>query len=280
MERTIALYSDTGNGKTTQAGEYAKFILKSTGLTSRLYRADLGGVGPIEHLVDAKMIEVVDYDPETNDPWQWGTDAVEGKLGKSGNVGLHIFDSGTSICEALLSSCAKLSADGKDIGGRPAPKFSIASTTGGKALKIGSNVDSHYMTVQGFIKDLIWRSTWLAKEADVLWTFGLYRGEDQQSSLIYGPQLAGKALTSLMPKWFNYTFPLIKHVGSGIAPVHKLLMQSQLDQNGVGTYYANARYPIDATTPCPLDITPASLSEAIRLIEAAKAEAAASLKEN
>ena len=273
MGRTIALYSDSGGGKTTQIGEYAKFIFKSSGRRTILNAADLGGFSALNPLIKKGIILVNKYDPSVNDPWVWINQAVEAAASKE--IGLHAFDSGTSMCEALLSSCAKLSAAGQDIGGRPAPKFVI--NKGSKdAIKIGSNVDSHYMTVQGFIKDAINRSTWIDTEAipsDILWTFGLYRGESQTDQAIYGPQLAGKALTPLMPKWFLYTFPLVVDVTAGQSPKHRLLLQQQPDSMGMATYYANSRYPMGGTTPCPLAIEPASLPEAITCIENAAKEA-------
>lgn len=277
MGITIALYSESGAGKTTQIGEYAKFIYKKSGRKTRLFSSDLGGYESIDHLVGAGIIDPVVYDPETGDPWSWINSAVEGQ-GSKEDYGCNAFDSGTSMAELLLSSCAKLSAQGEDIGGRPAPKF-IINKKGpiDKQIKIGSNVDSHYLTVQGVMRDNIWRSTWLSKHSDVLWTFGLYRGESQFETPIYGPQVAGKALTPLMPKWFNYTFPLIKEVIAGQAPKHRLLLQSQPDQNGMATYYANARYPLGATTPLPLYLDTGSLAEAIELIQQAKIEAAANL---
>jgi hypothetical protein len=273
MGITIALYSDSGGGKTTQIGEYAKHVYKTTGKRTRLFSSDLGGYDSIEHLVGIGIIDPVVFDPETDDAWSWINAAVEGK-GGSGEYGCNAFDSGTSMAEQLLSSCAKLSANGEDIGGRPAPKF-IINKKGpiDKQIKIGSNVDSHYLTVQGVMRDNIWRSTWLAKTSDVIWTFGLYRGENQNDTPIYGPQVAGKALTPLMPKWFKYTFPIVKEVLSGQQTKHRLLLQSQPDQNGMAIYYANARYPLGAQTKLPLDNEPASLVDAIKLIETAQQEA-------
>ena len=197
MGRTITLFGDSGCGKTTQIGEYAKWIYKTTGGGRTLIASsDLGGYETIAHLL-GKVIDVNAYDPEKDDPWGWINRAVEGS-DSAGQYALYAFDSGTSMAERLLSSCAKLSAAGEDIGGRPAPKF-IINKKGpvDKQIKIGSNVDSHYLTVQGVMRDNIWRSTWLAKHWDVLWTFGLLRGENQQDVPVYGPQVAGKALTPL-----------------------------------------------------------------------------------
>jgi len=271
--RTIALYSESGGGKTTQIGEYAKWVYKTTGKRTCLFSSDLGGFDSIDHLVGS-VVDPISYDPSVDDPWSWINGAVEARGVDVNAYGLFAFDSGTSMAEQLLSSCAKLSAGGEDIGGRPAPKF-IINKKGpvDKQIKIGSNVDSHYLTVQGVMRDNIWRSTWLAKFGDVLWTFGLYRGESQQDTPIYGPQVAGKALTPLMPKWFKYTFPLLKEVTSGSAPVHKLLLQSQPDSMGMATYYANSRYPLGADVPCPLYIEPASLSNAIELLQQAHDQA-------
>lgn len=275
MARTIALYGETGDGKTTQIGDYGKSIFKQSRRRFVLRSTDLGGHDSINPLIKLG-VGSVERPKQNDDPWEWIANAAERKPDK--DVGLVAFDSGTSMSEFLLNSCAKLSAAGEDIGGRPAPKF-IIGKRGPNPLKIGTNVDSHYMVVQGFMLDVIFRSTWLAEgDVDVIWTFSLYRGENAASDPILGPKLAGKALTSAIPKWFKYTFRLASIPVVGSAPRHVLYIQAQPDNVGIATSYGNSRYPLDATTQLPAMIEPASLTEAIKLIESGQDEAEANLK--
>jgi hypothetical protein len=280
MGRSIGLFGDTGAGKTTLAGEYAKWLRRTTGLNSMLHSADPGGYKSLEALVDVGII-VVNQFSEEDDPWAWLTDAVAGKVhGEAQDgIGLHIFDSGTGIGELLLKSCAELSID-QDIGGRPAPKFTIHKKDPKKRMDIGSNVDSHYMIVQNFVLGRIHRSTWLtAKGTDTLWTFSVLRAEDVEGSSIVGPKLVGKALTPSLPKYFNYMFRVASVPEMGQPARHILNLDEQPEVTGLGSTPSNARYPLDAITPLPATIEPASLSQAIELIEGGRAEARDRIKE-
>ena len=146
--------------------------------------------------------------------------------------------------------------------------------TVGSGLQVGANNESHYGLVQSFMLDQIWRSTWLASKGfDVLWTFGLDRSEKVDASLVIGPKLAGHALTAQIPKWFQYFFRMISIPVMGCPARHLLYLQEQPDLNGTGTSFGNPRYPLDAETELPAVLEPASLVEALRLIELGQAEA-------
>jgi hypothetical protein len=102
----------------------------------------------------------------------------------------------------------------------------------------------------------------------------MLRGEKQDDTPVLGPMVAGKALTPAIPKWFRYTFRLVSvPTTQGQAPRHLLYLQEQPDFGGTGMSFGNARYPIDAITPLPAVIEPASIIEAMELIEKAEAEA-------
>lgn len=277
LGRTIALFGDSGAGKTTQIGEYAKKIYKDTKKKTVYFSADLGGFDSILPLVRLGVVVPVVYGPEDS-PWLWIANAADGKLPDGSplgdDIGAVAFDSGTSVAEALLSSCAKLSATGQDIGGRPAPKFTIDKADASRTMKIGSNVDSHYMVVQSFMLDVIWRSTWLSRKGiDVIWTFAVHRGEKADDTPVLGPKLAGKALTAAVPKWFKYTFRIVSVAVPDSPPRHVLYIQEQPEANGMTISFGNSRYPIDAVTQLPATIEPASLSTALDLIEAGQQEA-------
>ena len=233
----------------------------------------MGGFGSIRPLVNVGLVEVETFDP-AGDIWEWVEAGASG-AGLNEGVGCVAFDSGTSIGEALLSACAHSSAQGKKIGARDILRFNVGSGAGAKW--IGANTDSHYGVVQSFLLDQIWKSTWLTRRGiDVLWTFSVYRGEGADSSPILGPLIAGKALTGKAAKWFNYTFFIDEEVREGEAPVHTLHLQSRPAAGGRSV--GNSRYPLDATTPLPTSITPASLLTAFDLIEAGEREATAALE--
>lgn len=262
--RTIALIGESGSGKTTQIGEYAKWIKKQRGLSSLLHCADMGGYDSLLPHVRAGILEIDEFDP-SSDVWEWVDQAAAG-TGLAEQTGMVAFDSGTSIGEGLLSAAAKASAQGVKIGSQNILRFTVGKKT------IGANTESHYGVVQSYLLDQIWKSTWLTRRGiDVLWTFSVYRGEGADQSPILGPLLAGKALTGKAAKWFNYSF-FIEEVPEGEGLQHVLHLQSRPQLTG-GRSVGNPRYPLDATTPLPVSIIPASLPKAFELIEAGQKEA-------
>jgi len=265
--RTIALYGDTGSGKTTLAGQYAKYVRKSRGLNTVLNTSDMGGYDSIAPLVRAGVIIPNELGPD-DDPWIWINSAVSGRdLGES--IGCAVFDSATSQSEALLLASAK---SDYQIGQQRTQRFTVSR--GKESLNVSINNEAHYGLVQQFMLDAIWKSTWLTRKGvDVIWTFSVHRGEEQDRTPILGPKLAGKALTAAIPKWFKYTFRVSSVPQDGAAPLHRLFLTEHLELAGLGHSFGNARIPLEATTPIPAYIEPASILEAIRLIDQAQAEA-------
>jgi energy-coupling factor transporter ATP-binding protein EcfA2 len=271
--RTIALIGDSGSGKTTQAGEYAKYVFKTRQERTLYYGVDAGGYDAIEHLCELGIVTPITFTSK-DDPWIWSEAAVSGQhLSDIENPGVVVYDSGSSLGELLLNSCGKMAAQGQEIGGRKAPGFRI-KTPSGEQIRFGSNSDSHYFVVQNHMRDMINRSTWLMERGlDVIWTFALDRGERPDQTPILGPLVVGHALTKSVARWFKYTFPLMTITVPGGEPRHLMHIQEQPDAVGLSTIVSNARYPIDAPTPLPPTIEPASISQAIELIERGKEEA-------
>ena len=273
MAKSIALYGDSGSGKTTQAGEYVKFIRRTLKKTSILNSSDLGGYDSIAALVRAGVLKVNELKAGEEDPWIWIDDAVSGK-GVTDETGLVIFDGGTSMSEALLSAC---SHSDFQIGQQKTQRFSVTRPSSGgqsgKTLNVSINNEAHYGVVQGFMLDAIWKSTWLTRRGiDVLWTFAVHRGEEQDRTPILGPKLAGKALTAAIPKWFRYTFRIASVPQDGAEPIHRLYLTEHSELAGLGHSFGNARYPL-GVKPLPAVIEPASISRALELIEEGQQEA-------
>lgn len=281
--RTICLFGDSGSGKTTQAGELAKYVRKSTGKNAILYTSDLGGYRSIAPLVKLGVVTPVEFDvtSKPDEAWIYVDDAVGGK-GIGDNIGLAIFDSATSMSEMLLTACHK--ADFQ-IGQQRTQKFSVSrqdSKGGGKSLNVSINNEAHYGVVQGFMLDKIWQSTWLTRRGiDVLWTFSVHRGEEQDRTPILGPKLAGKALTAAIPKWFQYTFRIASLPREGEKPLHRLYLTEAVELAGLGHSFGNARYPLDATTDLPayLEGEDCSIAKALDLVKQGQDEAEQKLKE-
>lgn len=280
LGRTIGLYADSGGGKTTQAGEYAKHVFKTLKKRTAYYGGDLGGYESIRPLERLGVLQPVEFDSQQDDPWLWINNATDGKFPdgtpmEKEDIGLIVFDSGSSISEAILSAITKSPLQ---IGQQKTQRFTVSR--GEQTLSVGLNNEAHFGLVQSFMLDQIWKSTWLVKNAlDVMWTFGVDRSEKQDKTPVIGPKLAGHALTAMIPKWFQYFFRLVSVPVQGEPARHLLYLQEQPELSGTGTSFGNARYPLDATTPLPAVIEPASIVEAIGLIEQGQAEAEARLRE-
>ncbi len=265
---TLGLYGDTGSGKTAQIGEYAKHVQKTRGKKTLLHSSDMGGFDSISSLIRAGVVKANQFRPEQDDPWIWIDDAVTGKEVDPQEIGCVAFDSGTSQAEALLTAC---SHSDFQIGQQRTQKFSVSRGT--KSLNVSINNEAHYGVVQGFLLDAIWKSTWLTRKGiDVIWTFSVHRGEEQDRTPILGPKLAGKALTAAIPKWFRYFWRINSLPEADGPPKHVLYLTEHSELAGLGHSYGNARYPL-GVTPLPAVIDPASLTEALRLIEQGQKEA-------
>lgn len=277
-DNNILLYGDTGDGKTALAGELAESIYKKEKKKARLYSMDRGGLRTIKPYIDLGIIE-----PEIlgdGDPWIFLHNAVRGRVrdgagkwqeGKRDDIGLYIFESMTSGADALMQSLALKAAAGVNIGGGGNVNFTI--TEEGQSLKVGGNNQSHYGVVQGRIVQEVWESQRLP--GWLLWTASAKRDEDQNSSgRILGPQIAGKALTGEVPRWFVYTFRVAAIPAQGAtAERHILYLGDHTDPNSGGSKgLGNTRVPMDAPK-LPPSIEPASLVKAIEMINAGDAPA-------
>lgn len=172
------------------------------------------------------------------------------------------------MSDVLLTACHKSDFQ---IGQQRTQKFVVSK--GSTNLAVSINNEAHFGVVQQFMLEAIRNSTWLTKRGiDVIWTFALFRGEAQDRSLILGPKLAGRALTAFLPKEFRYTFRLASIPQEGEAPRHVLYTTEHPELAGMGHSFGNARYPL-GVSPLPPIVEPASLVNAIELIEAGQKEA-------
>lgn len=263
---TLELIGDSGSGKTTQAGEWAKYVYKTRQKRTVLNTADRGGYDSIAPLVRAGLVRVNELKQE-DDPWIYVNNAVR-KDSYGEDIGLAIFDSGTSLSDILLTAC---SHSDFQIGQQRTQKFTVSR--GAQNLTVAINNEAHFGVVQGFMLDQIRQSTWLVERGiDVMWTFALHRSESQDRTPILGPKLAGKALTPFLPKEFRYTFRIESIPQEGAEPVHRLYLTEHPELAGLGHSFGNARYPL-GVTPLPTYLEPASISGALELIEKGQQEA-------
>lgn len=270
---TILLFGPTGSGKTAQIGELAEYYFKPEHKITRLYSADRGGWETIKPYVELGVVEAI---PMFGNPWQWLDHAVKGdKLvngkwvpGIDPNVAMYAFEGMTSVADAVMTWMAEAGGRGVNIGGGGSFNFKVAGDTPADMLTIGSNNMGHYSVAQQQIYEKSTQSQNLP--GTVLWTAGDRRGEDDANGGVVGPQVAGKALTGEVPRWFKYTFRLAVEVNPGEAAKHVLYTDRHIEMasKGMSQGISNSRVPLSggAAVNIPPKIEPASLVSVLELL--------------
>jgi hypothetical protein len=274
---TLLLYGDTGAGKTAQFGEAAEHVDATLGKRSILYSGDRGGSATIQPHVDLGIVEVRSL--LVGDPWVAVNAAVLGKRYNASlskweesdlsDVGLIGFESMSGIAEMIMVDMAKKNADGKGIGGKAS--FVISNPDGSR---LAGNTQTDYSGVQTFVTEKAWQSQALGPT--IIWTTHVKRGQDEDNSQVLGPVVAGKALTTVVPRWFSYTFR-IDAIPSQPRPRHVLYVEEHSEVGLKG--FGNARIPLGVALPSFKSvIEPASICAAMGQIRAAQQAALAAMK--
>lgn len=275
---TILMYGRSRSGKTAQIGELAELVHKQTKKRTRLYSADRGGLKTIKPYIDLGIIEVVSQDD--SDPWIFFNKAARGFVRDGGkwvkstpeNIGVYAFEGMTAFADSLMSSLAKKAGENVNIGGTANVSFVVQGD--GETLKVSGNNMSHYNVVQMRVTEEVWESQKLPG-LYVVWTASASKDDDQTSSgKILGPQVAGKALTGEVPRWFDLTFRIDgMPAQDGKSERHILFLGNSVDRNaGNAVGLGNTRTPLDAPE-LPSQIEPASIAKALALIDDASAKA-------
>lgn len=283
-KRVILLYGRTRSGKTSQIGELAKSVRIKLGKKSLIYSIDKGGLGPIAPHIKAGIIDVVTID--NTDPWIFMNKACQGLVratnstgwvpAKLEDYGLIAFESLTGFSDAFMASLAEKAAGGLNVGGAANVNFTVSDGT--ESLKIGGNNMGHYNVVQTRILDEFWKSQRL-NVPNILWTASATRDEDPNASgKVIGPAVAGKALTSELPRHCDLCFRIdCLPAAAGKPERHILYMGNSVDlAAGNATSLGNTRVPMDSD-PIPATIEPASIVKALELIENAEKQAEAKM---
>jgi len=216
---TMVIYGPTGSRKTSQIGEFAKYIYEKTGKKTRLLSADGGGWGPIQDLINAGIIEAWRV-VEEKDPKAAIIAASQGAWPKELKNGLRVM--GTPVAtpspiqrKEFLKDVAGYAVEGwtsiaalvmgdtvskgqkisQDIVGRFEEQTEFGNMT------FGAPSMSHYGFAQRFILDIIRNFSGLPMER-VLYTALEGKGEDKLSKITqYGPATAGGAQTAAIPQY-------------------------------------------------------------------------------
>lgn len=274
---TICLYGDSGDGKSTQIGEYAEHrFLLTKGKRTRVYTADPGGWRSLVPYVRLGVVEIV---PLANAPrpWEWIAHIVKGALpvmaanGASWQIDVErnreidtfAYEGMTAFGDVLMQDAAKQAANGRNIGGQP-PAFKYAEGD----VKWAGNAPAHFGSVQTVLTSAIQDS--LRLPGNIIWTAMAKRTNDADlNSTILGPQVCGKALTSDVPRWFTYTYRLMALPADDLTnqkAEHRLFFVDHMEKNTPGAKgVGNSRIPLETWKEAPAYISPASVVKAIQV---------------
>lgn len=278
-QRTVLIYGRSRSGKTSLIGELAEHVKKTTGKKTLVYSIDKGGIGPIVPYIKLGVIDLISQD--STDPWLFMNHAAKGEIkGADGkwspahleNYGMIAHESMTGYADAFMNSLADKASQGINIGGAGNINFAINSE--GETLKVGGSNQAHYGIVQTRILDEVWRSQ-RAPVPIVLWTASASKEDDMNASgKVIGPQVVGKALTSEIPRHFDLTFRVdCVPAQNGKAERHIIYLGNSVDvAAGNAVSLGNTRIPMHGKE-LPPTIEPASLVQALKLIEEAEQDA-------
>lgn len=278
-KRTILMYGRTRSGKSSQLGELAEYVYKTTGKKSRIYSADRGGSDPINPYIDLGIVELIEQGD--SDIFVFLNKAVQGYVrdstgkwikGSNDNIGMFAFESMTAFADGIMGAMVQKASEGISIGGGANVSFNVIGD--GESLKISGSNMAMYGICQARITDEVWKSQKLPADY-IVWTASASKDEDMNAGgKVIGPAVIGKALTAEVPRWFQLTFRLDALPSqSGKPERHILYLGNNLDlASGNAVALGNTRTPIDGTE-LPPSIEPASIAKALELIKASEVSA-------
>lgn len=213
MARSGIAYGVSGTFKSTAAAHFAKYIYEVTGRATLLFSMDGGGWGPMEPLIKAGVINA--YRGNTQVPLPvlrkisqgyWPEDSGETAIERTNlrlvdwsRYGGLIVEGLTSISQAVMRHLADSQIK---TGEEATSPFSQRVLVDGKVVTetFAGNSKAHYGFVQNQLYSLVTNFTSLPCHY-VLFTALESRTEEDDRSTIYGPQVAGKKATALVPSW-------------------------------------------------------------------------------
>ena len=213
MARTGCIYGDSGVLKSTQAKWFSHYIYELTGKKCLLVSMDGGGWAPMQPEIDAGIIKAYrctteiplpvlrkisqgyfprdekatrpeDIDMRLVDWKEFGGVIVEGITSISQSIMRHLADKGIKTGEEATNQFAQsIIIDGQ-----------LAQE------KFAGNSRGHYGFVQNALYSMIMNFSALPCDY-VLFTALESRTEEDDRSTVYGPQVAGKKATNMVPSW-------------------------------------------------------------------------------
>lgn len=203
---TTLVYGRFGTLKSWMALKFAEYMLKRTGKITRYVYSDLGGYEDIKTAADAGLIEVTNLGHNKSSMaaiYKLARGEWPEKVGESGEIysyrswnqsdsdriGAYVFDGLTSICSRAM---AEMVESGRKVSEDVVGAFEVFAENFGLVSR------GHYNQSQHLAKNFLRMIAELPVER-VYITALESSGMDEAKEMVYGPEVAGKALTEKIP---------------------------------------------------------------------------------
>lgn len=280
MAKTGCIYGSSGSWKTTAVKHFSHYIAETTGKATLLLSTDGGGWGPCDPEVNAGMIRAYRCDT-ANIPLPilrkisqgyWPVNTSETDPAKLNLVPINWDEVGgiaveglTSISQMLMRYLAdKAIKTGEDATNAFRQKVVVNGAVTEEIFAGSSR--GHFGFVQNQLYGLVMNFGSLPAKY-VLFTAHESKTEDDDRSTIYGPAIAGKKATALVPSWVgdcihaqDYKVERLTQVPDISDP--KKLVESKVIDTVVRAYYKKHPDPDTGILfPCKPRITPEKYQE-------------------
>jgi len=245
---SVLIYGPSGSGKTTQAEELAKFVREEMGPDKkvRLISASGGGWSTIQSSIDLGWIDPL-WLPDSQHPFEaldrlskgwWISGGTPGApLGLTApenqsdwdQVGGIMFEGLKEIADLLMRNAVTREAN-KEI--KIATQGVAASFKDG-ATTYGAPAMAHYGAIQNHIEMCVANSKSLGGKYCVWTSLELKAVDDNTRLPIYGPDVIGRAKTSIAPAWFDDCLHLHFMPVAGKPAVRRMYLQTHYEQDGI-----------------------------------------------
>lgn len=175
-------------------------------------------------------------------PQNWGgVEEVTKRAPGVANVGLYVYDSGTSLQDWAMQDMASRAARG-EVGGEGSALGREGKIVSGRYV-FGANNRAHYGFAQNRMHSWIKNSRTVPGQVlPPIWTFLALRSTDDGKGVpIFGPKIAGNAKTGDVPSWLGNCLEATKEENDKGKLKYRLWLTTHTDKGSIVSHLAKTR---------------------------------------
>lgn len=220
LRKQIAVYGSGGVGKTSFLETVGSYYHANGGFKTLVVSLDPGGAGPLDEAVEAGFVKLLQVGP-TQYPLRMLDYLSQGYIPENPaepkkflkvdfqKEGYRAFciEGLTAASTRIMNWARDKQAKGEQIGQMDGGKVGMFQDgPEGDQVKYGVNTMTHYGVAQSYMETFVHKMSglWGQGVETILWTaLELKSTDDDKSTPVYGPKLAGKAATGICIPWFT-----------------------------------------------------------------------------